>query len=110
MVRRLAKSLLGGVVVQILIFIGAVLAARFLGNSPEGPLRSLEEYSYIAFIFSSPGLMMFAPTGTERNPHPPFSDIGLLLGIIVNILVYAIIVFIAASLWRNLKARSTKRT
>jgi hypothetical protein len=106
--KRLAKFLLGGVVVQILIALGVLLAGKFLSNSPEGPLRSLEEFTVIAFIFSSPGLMLFGPTATEGNPHPQFSGMGLLLGIIVNILVYSIIVYIAAGLWRNLKAHYTK--
>ncbi len=108
--KRVVKSLLGGVAVQILIMLGVLLAIRFLANSPEGPLRSLEEYTYIAFIFGSPGLVLFGPTSTERNPHPPFSDMGLVLGIIVNILVYSIVVYIAASLWRYVRARLTKTT
>ena len=33
---------------------------------------------------------------------------SLLLGIIVNILVYSIVVYVAASLWQNIKARLTK--
>jgi len=110
MMKKLAKSLLGGVVVQALIFVVIVLEATLLPRNPEGPVQSLEEYTYIAFIFSSPGLMIFAPYASARNPHPPFSDLGLLLGITVNILVYSSIVYLAATLWRNLKARLTKPT
>jgi hypothetical protein len=108
--KRLAKFVLAGVIVQILIVVIVVLAGVLLEEPPAGPTNPLWEYIYIAAFYSSPGLSLFAPYASERNPHPPFSNIGLLLGIILDILVYASIVYVSAWVWRKLKAEFTKTT
>jgi hypothetical protein len=108
--KRFAKYLLAGVIIQVSIILVVVLAGVLLPSRPEGPTNPVWEYIYIASIFSSPGLMLFAPYASERNPHPPFSDLGLVLGIIFNILFYSAIVYLTASLWRTVGARLGKLT
>jgi hypothetical protein len=108
--KRLGKYLVAGVVVQILIVLIVVLAGQLLTAPPQGPTNPLWEYIYIAALLSSPGLMMLGPHSTATNPHPAFSTIGLLLGIILDILFYSLIAYIAVSFWRDLQARFTKST
>jgi hypothetical protein len=45
--KRLVKSLIGGIVVQIIIVLAVVLPALFMPRNPEGALQALREYVYI---------------------------------------------------------------